>query len=165
MHETTIRTEIDIDAPPARVWQVLTDLAGYRHWNPMVTSAEGDAAEGRVATLHYRSRQGVPLRFEVRIIRFDRERELRWMGSRLGITADHYFQLSARGTGTHLEHGEVFRGALTGPFGFAIRSQLPVFELFNHALKSTAEMQSDIVAGTRPAMAPRPTDDRGPPPR
>jgi hypothetical protein len=156
MSETEIQTEIDIAAPPSVVWSWLTDFSGFREWNPMVTAADGPATEGSVATLQYRSSVGVPLRFEVRITRTARERELRWVGSRLGISGEHYFELIPVDAGTHLVHGEVFRGLLAGPLGFVFRNQVPVFEAFNRALKEVAERQVDdtIVAptgGTAPA--------------
>src|SRR5688572_6340240 len=41
-----VETGIDIAAPPWRVWRVLTDLAAYAAWNPVVTRAEGRAEAG-----------------------------------------------------------------------------------------------------------------------
>jgi hypothetical protein len=144
-----IRTEIDIAAPPSVVWRVLSDFSGFRSWNPMVTAAEGSIEEGSTATLHFRSSVGLPLRFRVRISRCDEERELRWVGSRLGIRGDHYFQLRAHEGETHFVHGEVFRGLLARPLGFVFRKQVPVFEAFNRALKETCE-QRGASAGVAP---------------
>ena len=31
-----IRTEIEISAPPERVWEVLVDFPGYAGWNPFM---------------------------------------------------------------------------------------------------------------------------------
>ena len=154
--ETEIQTEIDIAAPPSVVWSVLTSFSSFREWNPMITAAEGPATEGSTATLHYRSSLGVPLRFEVRITRAEPERELRWLGSRLGISGEHYFRLLARDNGTRLVHGEVFRGLLARPLGFVFRGQVPVFEAFNRALKEVAERRVGVSAvaprgGTAPA--------------
>jgi len=137
--ETEIRTEVDIAAPPSVVWGALTDFSAFRDWNPMVTSAECSALEGSDATLHYRSHIGVPLRFRVRITRSQPDRELRWVGSRLGISGEHYFQLTSDGDGTHFIHGEVFRGVLAKSLGFLFRDQIPVCESFNQALKELAE--------------------------
>ncbi|MGB8332532.1 MAG: hypothetical protein WCE62_20580, partial [Polyangiales bacterium] len=81
---------------------MLTDFSGFHEWNPMVVAAEGPATEGSTATLHYRSNVGLHLRFRVRITRSDALRELRWVGSRLGTSGEHYFQLMAEGSGTHL---------------------------------------------------------------
>ncbi len=158
MSETEIRTQIDIAAPPAVIWAVLTNFRGYPGWNPMVTAAEGSTAEGKVATLHYRSSIGLPLRFRVRITRFEADCELRWTGRRLGISGEHYFQLIADGSGTRLVHGEVFRGPLAGTLGFVFQGQVPVFEAFNRALKEVAEHRVRTAAVA-------PTDDRGPAPR
>lgn len=39
--------EVDIDAPPDRVWARLTDAAGFPAWNATVTSLEGPIALGQ----------------------------------------------------------------------------------------------------------------------
>ncbi|MBM7804955.1 hypothetical protein JOD57_000792 [Geodermatophilus bullaregiensis] len=36
-----LRTFVDIDATPERVWHVLTDLPAYPEWNPFITRADG----------------------------------------------------------------------------------------------------------------------------
>jgi uncharacterized protein YndB with AHSA1/START domain len=41
-----LRTSIDIDATPERVWEVLTDVPGYPEWTPGLTSATGTFAAG-----------------------------------------------------------------------------------------------------------------------
>ncbi|MBT8239915.1 MAG: SRPBCC family protein, partial [Acidimicrobiia bacterium] len=43
-HQLT--TEIEIDAMPERVWEVLTDLDAYESWNPFVVSSAGTVAVG-----------------------------------------------------------------------------------------------------------------------
>src|SRR3954451_1824540 len=42
-----LRTFVDIDASPERVWQVLTDLPAYAEWNPFITRAEGEFVVGK----------------------------------------------------------------------------------------------------------------------
>ena len=46
-----LRTFVDIDATPERVWQVLIDLPAYPEWNPFITSAEGEFVEGERVTV------------------------------------------------------------------------------------------------------------------
>jgi hypothetical protein len=47
----SIVSVVDINAPGDRVWQVLTDLNGYRAWNPFLTSASGAIAPGNTLTI------------------------------------------------------------------------------------------------------------------
>jgi hypothetical protein len=37
-----IRTEIDIEASPPRVWRALTDFKTFPDWNPFVLAVEGE---------------------------------------------------------------------------------------------------------------------------
>lgn len=146
MGRVQLRTDVAIAAPPETVWEILTDLPRYADWNPMVVDASGSATREARLSLRYRSSVGLRLSFGVRVTRADAPRELRWLGRRLGVSGDHYFQLHRDGAGTRMVHGEDFRGALAGPLAFALRRQLPVFEAFNEALRRTAEDR----AGTAP---------------
>lgn len=139
MSQTEIRTELHIDAPPSAVWRALTAFEDYAAWNPMVVAASGRAEAGAQATLRYRSSMGVELGFGVRITRAEPERELRWLGSRMGIAGDHYFQLTPTPDGTRMVHGEIFSGPFARAVGFVFRRQIPVFERFNHALAARAK--------------------------
>lgn len=47
-----IRTEIEIDASPQGVWEVLIDLLAYSEWNPQTTNASGTVRQG--ATIEIR---------------------------------------------------------------------------------------------------------------
>ncbi len=42
----TIEHVLEVDAPPATVWQVITDLASYGEWNPFVRSCESSLQPG-----------------------------------------------------------------------------------------------------------------------
>jgi hypothetical protein len=74
-----LRTEIEIDAPPERVWQVLTDFGAYPEWNPFIGSIEGEPSVG--ARLKVRieppGARGMTLRPTVRAVEL--ARELRWL--------------------------------------------------------------------------------------
>ena len=44
-----LRTEIEIDAPPSRVWEVLVRFAEYPDWNPHLKSVNGELTVGAAA--------------------------------------------------------------------------------------------------------------------
>jgi uncharacterized protein YndB with AHSA1/START domain len=41
-----LRTEIEIAAPPERVWAVLADFDSYPEWNPFIRRIRGQPAAG-----------------------------------------------------------------------------------------------------------------------
>ena len=43
---TPLRSEIEIDASPDRVWNVLTDFAAYPDWNPFIRRLDGQFTVG-----------------------------------------------------------------------------------------------------------------------
>jgi hypothetical protein len=112
-----VRNEVEVRAPPAEVWRVLTDTAAYREWNPRLVRVDGELRAGGVVTLHYlQDRAWMPKRFVVDVDACDPERELRWSGprspARALLRASHFFELSAQGEGTRVLHAERFEGRL-----------------------------------------------------
>jgi hypothetical protein len=138
-------TVIDIAAPPAAVWRVLTDFAGYAAWNPFIRQAEGQARAGArlSATMHPTGRK--PMTFRPVITRADTGVALVWRG-RLPIPGlfggEHAFLLAATATGTRLDHSESFRGLLV-PF---LKAEVfrKDFEAMNAALKARVEKSTDV---------------------
>lgn len=45
-----IKTEIQIDATPERVWEILTDFDAYPTWNPFIKSITGEVNVGNTIT-------------------------------------------------------------------------------------------------------------------
>ena len=41
-----LRREIEIDAPPERIWAVVTDFGAYSEWNPFIRRISGGLREG-----------------------------------------------------------------------------------------------------------------------
>ncbi len=137
-------SQVDIDADPDRVWQLLVDLGAYREWNPFIVTADGTVEEGGRLTLRMQpvGARGITLRPTV--LEATPGRRLRWLG-RLGMPgifdAEHDFTLEPRADGgTRLTQSERFRGLLV-PFMAASldRHTLPAFVAMNAALKLRAE--------------------------
>lgn len=143
-----IVTGIAIDAPPAAVWAVLADTEGHARWNPFIVAMRGELVEGARLTNTLRPAGGSEMMtFHPTVLKVVPGRELRWLG-RLGLPrifdGEHYFVLEARDGGTHLVHGERFRGVALWFLDVArFRAD---FQAMNAALKAQAE----AAAGTKP---------------
>ena len=138
-----IETVVEIEVPPGRVWQELTDFAAYEEWNPFVIEASGEAAEGERLALRLRPPGGSAMKFRPRVIRAEEGRELRWLGH-LGVPGifdgEHYFELEETAAGgTKLTHGELFRGITVPLFGGVLKKSEKGFGLMNQALKERCE--------------------------
>src|SRR5436309_9656686 len=110
-----LRTEIDIDATPERVWQILTDFAAYPQWNPFLTSASGTPVTGARLTVRMQPEGGRAMTFRPTVREAVPQRRLRWLGRLLlpGIfDGEHSFTIEPRDGGVRLVQQEKFRGVL-----------------------------------------------------
>lgn len=138
-----IDTEILIQAPPQRVWRVLTDFAAYPDWNPFIVSLQGTPEWGERLAVRIRMADGKEHLFKPKVLQATPPTRLRWLG-RLGLPGlfdgEHDFELAAEGDGTLLHQRESFQGYLVP---FLWRSVEPAtragFEAMNRALKARAE--------------------------
>lgn len=113
-----IRTAIEIEAPPAVVWSVLSQLDRYGEWNPFIVSAAGRLALGERLTNKLRPPGGRTMTFKPKITVIEEGRTLEWLGH-LGLPrvfdGRHRFALEPTATGTRFVHEETFTGVLV-PF-------------------------------------------------
>lgn len=136
-----IRTEIDIDAPPAMVWDVLTDVAAYGEWNPHVRSVRGDLRVGESLDILVR-RAGTRDRWmSVTVTSLAPAKTLEWVG-RVGgpwlFEGRHTLTLEPLdGDRTHLVNSE----RLSGLFVPLVVTSAPErdYEAMNRALKARVE--------------------------
>jgi hypothetical protein len=145
----TLRTQIDIEAPPEVVSQILTDTENVATWNPFIHRFEGELATGSQITVDLGAPGKSPMTFKPTVLKSDVDRELRWRGKLLvrGVfDGEHVFELQRTETGTRFNHCENF-SALLVPFlkGMLERDIRPGFEAMNRALKQKAE-QSVLAA-------------------
>ena len=113
-----VTESIDVPAPPAVVWEILTDIEAYPQWNTLL-SVTGDLAVGNAvsATLSVPGLPTVP--FSPEITEIDPERELRWESTIFGFNAEHAFLLEPTDAGTTRF---VQREWITGPFASTLVS-------------------------------------------
>ncbi|MEM6966851.1 MAG: SRPBCC domain-containing protein [Bacteroidota bacterium] len=138
----SIQTEIIINAPREKVWQLLTDFKNYPTWNTFIVSIEGELKEGG-RLKNKMVVDGKRQTFRPKIQKVIPNEYLEWLGKvPLGMfNGQHYFQLETVGNGqTKLTHGEYFSGWLRGmimkKIGAATRRG---FIKMNEELKKLAE--------------------------
>ena len=104
--------EIEIDAPPQVVWDLLTRFENWPNWNPEVKSMSfaGSLAPGS----EFRWKAG-PGTIVSTLDRVEPPRFIAWRGRTLTIKAYHEWWLEPRGGGTHVRTEEAFS------FGFLAR--------------------------------------------
>lgn len=140
----SIRTEIDIAAPPARVWSILADFGRHAEWNPTLVEMAGEAREGARVRVVIKMANGKRQVFKPVVTVFRPNEELRWRGS-LPIpglfVGEHYFRLAPLpGGGTRVDHGEDFTGLLIPLMRKSLEGDARRgFEAMNRALKARAE--------------------------
>lgn len=139
-----LRSDIDIDASPERVWEVLTDFAAYPDWNPFMVRARGSARPGERLTIRMQPEGGRGMTFRPTVLEATPGRRLRWLGRLLlpGLfDGDHSFTIEPLGPDrTRLVQQEQFRGLLVRLAAASLdRRTLPAFAKMNQALKRRAE--------------------------
>src|SRR5918994_1661113 len=75
-----LRREIEIDAPPERVWAVVTDFAAYPEWNPFIRRITGELREGARLEVRIEPPEGRPMTFRPTLRTVEAHRALRWLG-------------------------------------------------------------------------------------
>ena len=141
-----LRTELEIEAPPARVWDVLTDFSAYHEWNPFITGIIGAARVGERLAVTISPPESGESSFSPRVLVFDPPHELRWRGH-LWIKGlfdgEHFFQCRETPDGrTRFVHGEDFGGLLLKFVGNRMSNVARGFVYMNEALKRRVESGS-----------------------
>lgn len=138
-----IDTEIIIDAPSSKIWEVLMDFNRYAEWNPFIRSIRGPREVGKHLQTEMHTLKGKVMRFEPIVLKCAENDEFRWRG-KLGIRGifdgEHYFALEELGPlQTRFIHGEFFSGLLVGIMGNTLKDTEKSFKLMNEALKLECE--------------------------
>ena len=112
-------TEIEIEASPQQVWQVLTDLKSFSQWNPFIRSAKGKLEVGSQLEVLIQPPGASQMMFRPRVLIVETNREFRWLGSLLvpGIMdGEHIFIIDRIAENkVRFRHSEQFKGLLV-PF-------------------------------------------------
>ncbi len=141
--ESTFRQDCsvrcEIQAPPERVWSLLTDARRFTTWNTTVTSLDGTIAHGEKLALK------VPLdpkrTFTPRVTKFEPSRTMEWSdGFAPMFKGVRTFTLRETAKGvTEFAMTEVFSGAMLPMIKKSLPDFGPAFETFARDLKAAAE--------------------------
>ena len=143
-----LHTEIEINASPEQVWQLLTDFSRLPEWNPFIQRASGNLNPGEKIEVRLQPPDATGMTIKPTITRVEPQRELRWLGHLLfpGLfDGEHIFTLEpVANNRVKLIHREEFRGLLAGLILRMVgENTRRGFEAMNQALKIEAEKQNN----------------------
>jgi len=138
-----VRTEIEINASPEVVWNVLTDFASYPKWNPFIRSVSGVVAVGEMLSFVVATGPDTTVATQARLLVLEPHRRLVWGGGlplKL-FRGQHTFEIEPAGTSVRFVDSERLSGLLSW---FVItearvQAQNQAFTAFDRALKDRAE--------------------------
>jgi hypothetical protein len=139
----SISTEIVINAPKEKVWDILTDFKNYKEWNPFIVNIDGElGVNNRLTNTMLNGNKTFV--FKPKILKVLPNQYFDWLGSLFvkGIfDGHHYFEIEELPEGrVKLKHGENFSGILSSyilkKIGDETRNN---FIKMNQAIKMTAE--------------------------
>lgn len=136
-----IKTSIEINATPEKIWSILTDFEHYPDWNPFIISLKGDPAVGKTIQVKIQPPQSMAMTFSPTVLSFKENREFSWIGKVIfsGLfDGEHKFELINHQNGTvTFVQSEVFKGIFVRFFN--PQKTREGFQLMNQKLKELAE--------------------------
>lgn len=129
---------LNIRAPAARIWTLLTDAAGFPRWNSTVTKVEGRIDEGERLRLHV---PGTDRTFTPTVSGVVPHERMTWTGGFFPVFKGvRTFELRPRGDGsTDFVMEERFSGLVLPLAKRSMPDFGPVFERYANDLKHEAE--------------------------
>jgi uncharacterized protein YndB with AHSA1/START domain len=138
---TVYETMVVIDAPPERVWQVLTDAAAYQEWNPEIVGVEGQMGLGKRIVARVRLGDGALRRVPMRVSRFEVPSRMEWLGGLpLGLfVGRRTFTVTPRSGGSEFRLHLEMSGLLSPLISKSVGDRQPEVDSFSAALKRRVE--------------------------
>jgi hypothetical protein len=147
----TIEHTIDIAAPAAAVWQILTDTDRYEDWNPFMPRLSGRLAPGQRLTLTVRPGTRT-MTFRPTVLAVENGGLIRWRG-RLGVPGvfDGVHELRLEPLpdgGTRFVQRETFTGLLVPLMPRVVDDTATGFAAMNLALRNRAVSRTAAADGS-----------------
>jgi hypothetical protein len=147
-----LHSQIEIEAPAERVWQVLTDFAAYPEWNPFIRRVSGRPEVDEQLVVRMRPSGTKGMTFRPTVMKVEPNRQLRWLGHLLvpGLfDGEHIFEIEELDEDRVLfTQREIFRGLLVPLLARSLdRDTQRGFEEMNRALRERAETANQVESG------------------
>ena len=139
-----IKTEIQINASPEKVWSILTKFEDYPNWNPFIKSISGEVKPGNKIKTRIEPPKAKGMTFRPKVIVFEKNKEFSWLGHFFipGLfDGEHRFKLikNENETTTFIQ-SEKFNGILVPLFKKMLDvNTINGFNEMNQKLKELAE--------------------------
>jgi hypothetical protein len=159
-----IQSRIGVQAPAFAVWDVLSDLEGWKDWNPLFTEAEGRLSIGTLMRLRRVRADGKGELEEVRVVDWVPNEQILWLKVIAPFARSLAFlEIEALSeTACVLAAGEVFDGLIGERLGKKQRRELNAsWTRLVEAAKARAEATWDGTPGERvlpPPPKPKPKE-------
>jgi uncharacterized protein YndB with AHSA1/START domain len=130
----------DIQAPPEKIWALLTRADDMVRWNSTLTSVEGNVEPG--GTVRMRVPEAPGRTFKVKVTKFDPNREMVWRdGNPVMFLGERTYSLtpSPDGSTTRFQMTEVFSGLMLPMIAKKLPDFGPIFERYAADLKTESE--------------------------
>ena len=142
-----LKTDIDINAPKNKVWDILVDFENYPKWNPFIKSIRGDLKVRNRLEVIIQLPGSKKFRLTPKVASCKQFHRFSWLGSVFiyGLFDGHHiFELEENGDrGCTLIHKEEFSGILVPLLWKKLKPKTREgFELMNRSIKELAENES-----------------------
>jgi hypothetical protein len=139
-----IKTEIEINATPEKVWSILANFSEYPLWNSFIQKIEGTPKLSEKLSVSIQPEKGKGMQFSPTVLVAEPNQELRWMGRLLLpkiFDGEHYFMIKKLDQDrVTFIHGERFSGFLAALMRSSMEASTKAgFVAMNQALKLRAE--------------------------
>jgi len=140
-----VKTEIDVSAPPSKVWSIIIDIDKWKEWSPIIKASHGTASVGSELTITMMGKEKDKdgPEYNPIITELEEPNYFSWRAHMLAgfiFTNEKVFELEETESGTRLTHKEMFSGLLAPIFRGQMKKGVPpMLNSMNKALKDLAE--------------------------
>ena len=129
---------ITIQAPPAKIWALLTNADDFPRWNSTIESIQGKIAPGE--TIHLHAKIAPDRTFKLRVTTYQPDERMVWQDGTPLFQGVRQYTLTSRSSGaTEVAMAETFSGLMLPLIARSLPDQGPSFERFLADLKAEAE--------------------------